>query len=56
MPFGTITLNDGNKLPTIAYGSGSVNKGTDMSALVELALETGFSHIDTAAGEPEYRF
>lgn len=48
MPFLDIHLNDGNKIPSIAYGSGSVNKGKDIHQFVEQALETGFSHIDTA--------
>ncbi|KAG6813043.1 hypothetical protein H0H93_013536, partial [Arthromyces matolae] len=35
-------------IPAIAFGSGSVNKGKDASDLVSQAIETGFSHIDTA--------
>ncbi|KAJ7286501.1 NADP-dependent oxidoreductase domain-containing protein [Mycena rebaudengoi] len=49
MPFGTFTLNDGHKIPAIAFGTGSVFKRTDVTPLVHQALETGFSHIDTAA-------
>ncbi|KIL59056.1 hypothetical protein M378DRAFT_131847 [Amanita muscaria Koide BX008] len=48
MPFADFTLNDGRKIPSIAFGTGSVLKGTDVSEYVEQALETGFSHIDTA--------
>jgi len=48
MPFHDKVLNDGNKIPAIAYGTGSVNKGKDVHEYIELALETGFSHIDTA--------
>jgi len=48
MPFGHYTLNDGNKIPAIAFGSGSVNKGKDIHESIELALDTGFSHLDTA--------
>jgi len=48
MPFCDIKLNDGNKIPSIAYGTGSVNKGKDIHESIELALDTGFSHIDTA--------
>ncbi|KDR83094.1 hypothetical protein GALMADRAFT_57385 [Galerina marginata CBS 339.88] len=48
MPFPEIQLNDGNTIPSIAYGSGSVNKGKDIHQFVEQAIETGFSHIDTA--------
>ncbi|KII86667.1 hypothetical protein PLICRDRAFT_43309 [Plicaturopsis crispa FD-325 SS-3] len=46
--FGTVTLNDGYKLPAIAFGSGSVWKYTDVTALVSQAIEEGFSHLDTA--------
>ncbi|KAJ6622218.1 NADP-dependent oxidoreductase domain-containing protein [Mycena sp. CBHHK59/15] len=49
MPFGTVVLNDGHKIPAIAFGTGSVFKRTDVTRLVHQALDTGFSHIDTAA-------
>ncbi|KAJ7486188.1 NADP-dependent oxidoreductase domain-containing protein [Mycena galericulata] len=49
MPFGTVTLNDGNEMPTIAYGTGgSVMRGKDAVQLCQQAIDTGFSHIDTA--------
>ncbi|OBZ71627.1 NADPH-dependent conjugated polyketone reductase C1 [Grifola frondosa] len=48
MPFETVTLNDGNKMPAIAFGTGSKWKGQDVTEYVEQAIETGFSHIDTA--------
>ncbi|KAJ6584070.1 NADP-dependent oxidoreductase domain-containing protein [Mycena vulgaris] len=48
MPFGTVTLNDGEKMPIIAYGTGTANRGKDVTALCQLAIDTGFSHIDTA--------
>ncbi|KAH9947629.1 Aldo/keto reductase [Amylocystis lapponica] len=48
MAFGSVTLNDGNKMPTIAFGSGSKWKGHDVTDYVVQAIETGFSHIDTA--------
>ncbi|KAG6809711.1 hypothetical protein H0H92_015046 [Tricholoma furcatifolium] len=48
MPFGTVKLNDGNEIPAIGFGSGSVNKGRDATDLVARAIESGFSHIDTA--------
>ncbi|KAJ7673514.1 Aldo/keto reductase [Mycena rosella] len=35
-------------MPTIAYGTGSVMKGKDVTALCQQAIDTGFSHIDTA--------
>ncbi|KAJ7138053.1 NADP-dependent oxidoreductase domain-containing protein [Mycena epipterygia] len=49
MPFGTVTLNDGKKIPAIAFGTGSIYKHTDVTRLVQQAIDTGFSHIDTAA-------
>jgi len=49
MPFGTVKLNDGSQMPTIAFGTGSTHKGEDVTDMVEQALENGFSHIDTAA-------
>ncbi|KAK2465402.1 hypothetical protein APHAL10511_002756 [Amanita phalloides] len=48
MPFGTIQLNDGNKIPAIAFGTGTVLIRKDVSEYVEQALIVGFSHIDTA--------
>ncbi|RXW14330.1 hypothetical protein EST38_g11527 [Candolleomyces aberdarensis] len=48
MPFLDIQLNDGRKIPSIAFGSGSVNKGKDIHAYIEQAIEAGFSHLDTA--------
>ncbi|KAF7314625.1 Aldo-keto reductase [Mycena kentingensis (nom. inval.)] len=48
MPFGTAKLNDGNEIPVIAFGTGSVNKGHDVSGIATLAIEAGFSHLDTA--------
>jgi len=45
----TIILNDGNEYPTLAFGSGSKWKGQEVSEYVEQALDSGFSHIDTAA-------
>jgi len=44
----TVTLNDGNKLPVLDFGTGSKWKGYDVSQYVEQAIEVGFSHIDTA--------
>lgn len=48
MPFGTVTLNDGNEFPTIAFGTGSTMKFRDVTDYVGQAIENGFSHIDTA--------
>ncbi|KAJ7502641.1 NADP-dependent oxidoreductase domain-containing protein, partial [Mycena galericulata] len=49
MPFETVTLNDGQKIPTIAFGTGSIHKRTDVFQMVHQALEAGFWHLDTAA-------
>ncbi|KAG1742337.1 NADP-dependent oxidoreductase domain-containing protein [Suillus paluster] len=48
MPFGTVTLNDGNEFPTIAFGTGSTMKFKDVTDYVGQAIDNGFSHIDTA--------
>ncbi|KAJ6462474.1 Aldo/keto reductase [Mycena sanguinolenta] len=48
MPFGTKTLNDGQKIPAIAFGTGSVYKMMDVTLYVEQAIDVGFTHIDTA--------
>ncbi|KAG1748592.1 NADP-dependent oxidoreductase domain-containing protein [Suillus lakei] len=48
MPFGTVTLNDGNEFPIIAFGTGSTMKFRDVTDYVGQAIENGFSHIDTA--------
>jgi len=49
MPFGIVKLNDGTEMPAIAFGTGSSLRGKDATEYVEQALESGFSHIDTAA-------
>lgn len=48
MPFNTVTLNDGNNFPTIAFGTGTRWRGQEVSQYVEQAINVGFSHIDTA--------
>ncbi|KAI0763567.1 Aldo/keto reductase [Trametes elegans] len=48
MPFGTVKLNDGNEFPVIAFGTGSKWRGQNVTDYVIQAIETGFSHIDTA--------
>jgi len=48
MPLEPIQLNDGNKIPAIAYGTGSKLKFQDITQYIEQAIELGFSHIDTA--------
>ncbi|KDR66561.1 hypothetical protein GALMADRAFT_1145560 [Galerina marginata CBS 339.88] len=48
MPFGNVKLNDGNKIPAIAFGTGSALSKTDVTNSIIQALKTGFSHLDTA--------
>ncbi|KAG1882649.1 NADP-dependent oxidoreductase domain-containing protein [Suillus subluteus] len=48
MPFGTVTLNDGNEFPVIAFGTGTSMIFKDVTDYVGQAIENGFSHIDTA--------
>ncbi|KAL7410205.1 Aldo/keto reductase [Mrakia frigida] len=48
MPFTTITLNDGRKIPEIAYGSWTLGNGREVIDQVEQGLDTGFDHLDTA--------
>jgi len=48
MPFGYTTLNDGNKIPQIAFGTGTALYQKDASSEVVQALNGGFTHIDTA--------
>lgn len=40
----------------MAFGTGSVNKGHDVTAYVEQAIEAGFDHIDTATRQFESLF
>ncbi|KAI0770185.1 Aldo/keto reductase [Fomes fomentarius] len=44
----TVKLNDGNEMPVLAFGTGSKWKGQDVTDYVTQAIETGFSHIDSA--------
>ncbi|KAJ7778379.1 Aldo/keto reductase [Mycena metata] len=48
MPFEALDLNDGNKVPSIAFGTGTALRGKDVTRFCEMAIETGFSHLDTA--------
>ncbi|KAL0961394.1 hypothetical protein HGRIS_006345 [Hohenbuehelia grisea] len=48
MAIDTVKLNDGNEIPAIAFGTGTFWKGKDVVSFVEQAIESGFSHIDTA--------
>ncbi|KAG5652489.1 hypothetical protein H0H81_004845 [Sphagnurus paluster] len=45
----TVKLNDGNEqIPAIGFGTGSALFGKDARDYVVQAIDTGFSHIDTA--------
>ena len=44
----TTTLNDGRRIPNLAFGTGSALKRQDVTAQVLAALKAGFTHIDTA--------
>ncbi|KAJ7601047.1 NADP-dependent oxidoreductase domain-containing protein [Mycena floridula] len=48
MPFENVPLKDGNSIPAIGFGTGSVWKGQDVVQYVNQAIEAGFNHIDTA--------
>lgn len=44
----TTILNDGRRIPNLAFGTGSALRDQDASAQVIAALNAGFTHIDTA--------
>lgn len=44
-----ITLNDGNGMPQIAYGTWRIENGSPTTEAVMQAIESGYCHIDTAA-------
>ncbi|KAJ7073757.1 NADP-dependent oxidoreductase domain-containing protein [Mycena amicta] len=43
MPFEDLPLNDGRKIPGIAFGTGSIYKRTDVTRYVQQSLNTGVS-------------
>ena len=45
----TITLNDGNKIPTVGFGVFLIPAGGPTYEAVRAALDAGYRHIDTAA-------
>jgi len=49
MPFGTITLNDGSKIPQIGFGTWKIPKDVCVNEC-DTAIEVGFDHIDSAQG------
>ncbi|KAI0795050.1 Aldo/keto reductase [Abortiporus biennis] len=48
MPWDTIKLNDGTKIPNIAFGTWTLGNGQQSTDKVEQAISVGFNHIDTA--------
>ncbi|KAH9975425.1 NADP-dependent oxidoreductase domain-containing protein [Lactifluus volemus] len=48
MPWDLIQLNDGNVMPSIAFGTWMLGNGQGPIDLVEQAISVGFDHIDTA--------
>jgi len=44
----TFTLNDGNKIPFLAFGTGTSFRRRDVTEPVSLAIEKGFTHLDGA--------
>ncbi|KAF7982749.1 hypothetical protein HWV62_26636 [Athelia sp. TMB] len=48
MPWETVKLNDGSKVPSIAYGTWKRGNGQESIDLVDQAFAAGFDHIDTA--------
>ena len=45
----TVTLESGNRMPTLAYGTWKIENGIATTDAVEQAIEAGYRHIDTAA-------
>ena len=50
MPFHSITLNDGRKIPQIGFGTWKIPQEVT-AGQVDQAVEVGFDHLDTAQGE-----
>jgi diketogulonate reductase-like aldo/keto reductase len=44
----TITLNDGNEIPWLGFGTGTALYGRDAKDLVSMAIKTGIVHLDGA--------
>lgn len=43
-----ITLNDGNRVPWLAFGIGTAHYNKDATAVVKLAIDSGVTHLDGA--------
>ncbi|KAJ7585668.1 Aldo/keto reductase [Mycena floridula] len=48
MPWETMTLNDGCKMPTIAFGTWKMRKDSGTVQRINQAVSVGFRHVDTA--------
>ncbi|KZT73610.1 Aldo/keto reductase [Daedalea quercina L-15889] len=48
MMWGKIALNDGNSIPSIAFGTWRRGNGEKAVEIIKNALSAGFTHIDTA--------
>jgi diketogulonate reductase-like aldo/keto reductase len=48
MAISTLTLNDGNQAPWIAFGTGTALFKQDAQNAVQTAIASGFTHIDGA--------
>lgn len=48
MPVPKITLNDGNKIPVVAFGTGTALYNKECAELVCDALKTGYTSLDGA--------
>ncbi|KAJ6598221.1 Aldo/keto reductase [Mycena vulgaris] len=48
MPWETIKLNDGHKIPGIGFGTWKLGQGEGPRSQVDQAISVGFSHVDTA--------
>ena len=44
----TFTLNDGNKIPFLAFGTGTSLAKQDVTEPAILAIEKGYTHLDGA--------
>jgi diketogulonate reductase-like aldo/keto reductase len=44
----TFTLNDGNRIPFLAFGTGTSFGRQDVTEPASLAIEKGFTHLDCA--------
>lgn len=44
-----VLLNDGNRIPSVGYGTYKLENGQESYETIRLALELGYRHLDTAA-------